>query len=63
MQGYVFDYKRVDAIKQQQDITDALFDVLTTRIHAGSQWTVKVIAKNESPQQKHTRKQCRTIRK
>ena len=37
MQGCVFHYKREDAIKQRQHLTDALYDVLTTGKHAGSE--------------------------
>jgi hypothetical protein len=63
VQGCVFDYRRVDAIKQRQDITDALFEVLTTGKHKGSDWTVKVITKKETPQRKHTRKRSQIVRR
>jgi hypothetical protein len=59
----VFDYKRVDAIKQRQHITDALFQVLTTKKDKGSDWTVKVITKKETPQRKYTRKRSQVVRR
>ena len=59
VQGCVFDYKRVDAIKERHAITDALLDVISIAKYARSQWTMKVITKHMPPQ-KHIKKQrCR----
>ena len=63
LQGYVFEYRREDAIKERQAITNALYDIITTEKHAGMQWTVKVITKKITPQRRYTRKRCRTVRK
>ena len=59
VEGCVFHYERSEAIKQRQIISDVLFDVLTTGMHEGSEWTVKVITNKEMPQRSHTQKRRR----
>ena len=59
VQDCVFEYSKADAIEERRNITDALYNVITTGKHAGSEWTMKVNAKSV-PQQ---RKRCRTTRK
>ena len=63
LQGCVFEYRREDAIKERQAITDALYHIIRTEKHAGMQWKVNVITKKVTPHKRFTRKRCRTVRK
>ena len=43
LQGRVFEYKRVDAIRQRTVINDVMVDVIKAGIWKGSDWVVKAV--------------------
>lgn len=57
VQGYVFNYQRSEAIKLRHDLSDVLFNILSTGMHKGAKWIVKVNLNKED--RKHTGKRHR----
>ena len=51
VQGCVFNYQRSEAIKIRRDISDALFDILSTGTHKGAKWTVNTKLNKTDPNQ------------